>query len=163
MPPFVQPLKSFPAHYRPRTIVTSILKALHWSLFWARSLPSVSELYIFLTFISILFIHLLLNLLSGLFPPGFLTIISMHYSSFLFALHILPILLWTVLKLLWNLKFGRYRNCIGRQFFCYLLFLMQNVAQFFLYNRKWLISNEWIKICVNIRWWGDLRGNSDTT
>jgi hypothetical protein len=39
-PPIVQPLMNFPAFYGTRRFITVFTRALHWSLSWARSIPS---------------------------------------------------------------------------------------------------------------------------
>jgi hypothetical protein len=39
-PPIVQPLKNFPAFNGTRRFITVFTRALHWSLFWARSIQS---------------------------------------------------------------------------------------------------------------------------
>jgi hypothetical protein len=40
-PPIVQLLKNFPAFYGTRRFITVFTRALHWSLFWARSIQSI--------------------------------------------------------------------------------------------------------------------------
>jgi hypothetical protein len=41
--PTVQPFKDFPAFYGTRRFITAFTRALHWSLFWARSIQSISS------------------------------------------------------------------------------------------------------------------------
>jgi hypothetical protein len=64
----VQPLKNFPAFYGTRRFITVLTRALHWSLFWARSIQSIPFHPISLKSILILSTHLRLGLPSGLFP-----------------------------------------------------------------------------------------------
>jgi hypothetical protein len=40
-PPIVQLLKNFPAFYGTRRFITVFIRALHWSLSWARSIQSI--------------------------------------------------------------------------------------------------------------------------
>jgi hypothetical protein len=72
-PPTVQPLKNFPAFYGTRKFITVFTRALHWSIFWARSIQSISSYPVSLISILILFTHLRLGLPSDLFPSGFAT------------------------------------------------------------------------------------------
>jgi hypothetical protein len=41
--PLVQPLKNFTAFYGNRRFITVFTRALHWSLFWARSIQSIES------------------------------------------------------------------------------------------------------------------------
>jgi hypothetical protein len=52
-------------------LITVLTRALHWSLFWARSIQSIPSHLISLRSILILSIHLRLGLPSGLYPSGF--------------------------------------------------------------------------------------------
>jgi hypothetical protein len=56
--PIVQPLKNFPAFYRTRRFITAFIRALHWSLSWARSIQSPPSHPISLRSILILSTHL---------------------------------------------------------------------------------------------------------
>jgi hypothetical protein len=69
-PPIVQLLKKLPTFYGPWRFITVFIRPLHWSLFWARSIPPHP---IFLRSILILPTHLHLGLPSGLFPSYFPT------------------------------------------------------------------------------------------
>jgi hypothetical protein len=69
-PPVVQLLKNFPAFYGPRRFITVFKRALHRSLFWARSIQSIQFHPISLRSILILSANLRLGLPSGLFPSG---------------------------------------------------------------------------------------------
>jgi hypothetical protein len=62
----VQPLKNFPAFYGTRRFITVFTRALHWSLFRARSIQSIPSLPVSLRSILILSTHLCLGLPSGL-------------------------------------------------------------------------------------------------
>jgi hypothetical protein len=68
----VQLLKNFPTFYGTRRFITVFTRALHWSLYWARSIQS-HPIPISLRSILILSTHLHLGLPSGLFPHGFPT------------------------------------------------------------------------------------------
>jgi hypothetical protein len=72
-PPIVQPLKNFPAFYGTRRFITAFTRALHWSLFWAKSIQSPPSHSISVRSILILSTYLRLGLPSGLFPSGFPT------------------------------------------------------------------------------------------
>jgi hypothetical protein len=63
---FVQLLKKLPALYGTRKFITVFTRALHWSLFWARSIQSIPSHPISRRSILILFNHLRLGLPSGL-------------------------------------------------------------------------------------------------
>jgi hypothetical protein len=62
----MQLLKNFPAFYGTQRFITVFTRALHWSLFWARSIQSIPSHSISLRSILILFTHLRLGLPSGL-------------------------------------------------------------------------------------------------
>jgi hypothetical protein len=66
----VQLLKNFPAFYGTRRFITVFTRALHWSLFWARSIQSIPYHPISLRSILKLSTYLRLGLPSGLFPSG---------------------------------------------------------------------------------------------
>jgi hypothetical protein len=59
--PIVQLLKNFPAFYGIRRFITAFTKVLHWSLSWARSIPSILSHCISLRSILILSTHLRLG------------------------------------------------------------------------------------------------------
>jgi hypothetical protein len=65
-----------------RRFITAFTRALHWSLFWARSIQSLSSYPISLRSILILSAHLRLGIPSGLFHSGISTNIL---YAFLFA------------------------------------------------------------------------------
>jgi hypothetical protein len=71
-PPVVQLLKDFPAFYGTRRFITMFIRALHWSLSWARSIQSIPPHRISLRYI-LIFTQLHLRLANGLFPSGFPT------------------------------------------------------------------------------------------
>jgi hypothetical protein len=71
--PVVQPLRSFPALYGTRRFITAFTRALHWSLFWARTIQSTLFHPMSTSSILMLYTHLRLVLPSGLFPYGFPT------------------------------------------------------------------------------------------
>jgi hypothetical protein len=75
----VQLLKNFPAFYGTRKFITVFTRALHWSLFWARSIQSIPS-----HSISLRSTYLRLGLPSGLFPSGFPT-------NILYAFRLAPI------------------------------------------------------------------------
>jgi hypothetical protein len=91
-PPIVQLLKSFPATYGTRRFNTVFIRALHWSLSWARSIQSILRHFIPQRCILILSTNLRLGFPSGLFPSGFPTNILYAYLFSSFVLHALPIL-----------------------------------------------------------------------
>jgi hypothetical protein len=68
--PIVQPLRNFSAFYGTRRFIAVFTRALHWSLFWARSIQSIPSHPISLRYILILSTHLRLGLPSGLFLCG---------------------------------------------------------------------------------------------
>jgi hypothetical protein len=78
----VQLLKNFPACYGIRRFITVFTRALHRSLFWARSIQSIPSHPIYLRSILILFTHLRLGLPSGLFPSGIPTNILYTFLFF---------------------------------------------------------------------------------
>jgi hypothetical protein len=90
--PIVQLLKNFPAYYGTRRFITVFTRALHWSLFWARSIQSILSHSISLRSILILSTHLLHVLPSGIFPSGIPTNLLYAFLSSHFVLHALPIL-----------------------------------------------------------------------
>jgi hypothetical protein len=63
------------------------IRALHWSLSWARSIQSIPSHFIYLRSILILFTQLRLGLPSGFFRLAFPPISYMQSSSPLFVLH----------------------------------------------------------------------------
>jgi hypothetical protein len=65
-PPIVQLPKNFPEFYGTRMFITVFIRALNWSLFWARSIQSVTSNHICLRSILIWSTHLRLGLPSGL-------------------------------------------------------------------------------------------------
>jgi hypothetical protein len=65
-PPIVQLLKNFPAFYGTRRFIIVFTRALHWSLFWARSIQPTPSHPVSLRSILILSTHLRLGLPSGL-------------------------------------------------------------------------------------------------
>jgi hypothetical protein len=69
-PPIVQLLKNFPAFYGTRRFITVFVRALHWSLSWARSIQSIPS---YLRSILSLSTHLHFGLPRGLFFSGFPT------------------------------------------------------------------------------------------
>jgi hypothetical protein len=83
-PPNVRLLKNFPAFYGTRRFITVFTRALHWSLFWARSIQPLPLYPVSQRSILILSTHLRLGLPSGLFTSGFPT-------SILYALLFVPI------------------------------------------------------------------------
>jgi hypothetical protein len=80
----VQLLKNFPTFNGTWRFITVFTKALHWSLFWARSIQSVTPHPISLRSILILSTDLSLGFPSGLFRSGFP--IKILYT-FLFSPH----------------------------------------------------------------------------
>jgi hypothetical protein len=70
-PPIVQLLKNFTTFYGTRKFITVFTRALHWSLYWARSIQSIPPHSIPLRAILLLSAHLRLYPPSGLFPFGF--------------------------------------------------------------------------------------------
>jgi hypothetical protein len=73
--PVVQLPKNLPAFYGTRRFITVFTRALHWSLFWARSIQSIPPHPISLRSTLILSTHLRLGPPSGLFsfwlPPEY--------------------------------------------------------------------------------------------
>jgi hypothetical protein len=88
-PPIVQPLKNFPAFYGTQRFITVFTRALHWSLFWARSIQSIPSHPVSLRSICSPTYVLVFPMVSYLlaFPP----VSYMHSFSPPFALHALPI------------------------------------------------------------------------
>jgi hypothetical protein len=78
--PIVQLLENFPAFYGTRMFITVFTRALHWSLFWARSIQSIPSHPISLRSILTLATHLRLGLPSVLFLLAFPPISYMHSS-----------------------------------------------------------------------------------
>jgi hypothetical protein len=78
----VQLFKDFPAFYGTRRFITAFTRALHWFLFWARSIQSIPSHPICLRSILILSTHLRLGLHSGLFPSGISTNILYAFLFF---------------------------------------------------------------------------------
>jgi len=68
-----QSVKKFLAFYGTRRFFTAFTSARHLSLSWANSIQSMSPHLTSWRFILILYFHLRLGLLSGLFPSGFPT------------------------------------------------------------------------------------------
>jgi hypothetical protein len=73
MPLVVQLLKNLPAFYGTRRFITVFPRALHWFLYWARSIQSIPSHPSSLWPILILSTYLPLGLPSGLFLCGFRT------------------------------------------------------------------------------------------
>jgi hypothetical protein len=72
-PPIVQLLKNFPAFYGTRRSITVFTRALHWSLFWARSIQYIPTHPISPRYTLILSTHLRHRLPSCLLSAGFPT------------------------------------------------------------------------------------------
>jgi hypothetical protein len=89
--PIVQPLKNFPAFYGTRRFIAVFTRALHWSLYWARSIQSIPSQPIYLRSILILSTHLRLGLPNGLSPSGIPTNSIYAFLFSPFVLHALPI------------------------------------------------------------------------
>jgi hypothetical protein len=86
----MQLFKNFPAFYETRRFVTVFTRALHWSLFWARSIYSIASYPVFVSFILILPTHQRLGLSRGLFSSGFVSNILYAFLISPFVLHALP-------------------------------------------------------------------------
>jgi hypothetical protein len=71
--PIVQPFKIFSAFYWTRRFINVFTRAVHWSLFWARSIQSTPSHPISLRSILILSTYLRLGLPSGLLRSGYPT------------------------------------------------------------------------------------------
>jgi hypothetical protein len=81
-PPILRSLKKFPAFYETQKFITVFTRALHWSLFWARSIQSTPSHRICLRSILIVSTHLRLGLPNDLFPSGFPTNILYAFLFF---------------------------------------------------------------------------------
>ena len=93
-----QLVKKFPAFYGTRRFITAFTSARHLSLSWARSIQSMPSHPTSWRSILILSSHLLLDLPSGLFPPGFPT--KFLYAPLLIpcVLHAPPISFFSILS-----------------------------------------------------------------
>jgi hypothetical protein len=81
--PTMQPLKNFPKFYGIRKFIPMFTRALHWPLFWARSIHLLTPHPFSLRWILILSTHLGFCLPTGLFPSD----ISIQY---LISIPLLP-------------------------------------------------------------------------
>jgi hypothetical protein len=98
-PPVVQLLRNFPQYYGIRRFITVLTRALHRSLFWARSIQPIPPNPISLRPTLILSTYLRLGLPSVLFPSECPTNIPHAFLFFPLILHALPIsssLTWSV-------------------------------------------------------------------
>jgi hypothetical protein len=78
-PSVAQPLQKFPAFFGTRRFIAAFARALHLSLPSARPIQTILPYY-FSKSILILFTHICLGFLSGLFPSGFPTNKSVSVS-----------------------------------------------------------------------------------
>jgi hypothetical protein len=83
-PAVVQPLKKIPECYGNLRFITVLIRVLHWSLPWTRSMQSIPPQLMSLRSISIVSTHLHRGLPNGLFRSGFPTKIL---YAFLFSAH----------------------------------------------------------------------------
>jgi hypothetical protein len=81
----------FSMSIHPKLLYTMFTSALHWSNSWAKSIQSIPPFPIPLRSILILFTHVHLGLLSGLFPSGFPTNILYAFLLSSCVLHALQI------------------------------------------------------------------------
>jgi hypothetical protein len=72
-PPVAQLLKNFPTCYGTRQSIAVFIRALHWSISWARSIQSIPPHPTSLRTILILSSYVRLGLPSGFFPSRFPT------------------------------------------------------------------------------------------